>query len=259
MKKISLTATLLLIFMTIFLPALAEEITPEKAREIGQENIQKLVTQSYHYRVEYDTVIVLPVHSKTVWKNDFYLLYFLKDDYFQVEMEVDGKTGTPTILAMGKMSPPYQEHHSGTFNHRYFCLDSVMHYASIRRRLQQDSAQLVYFGVIPRLGKRGVAWEMFSSEGSVYISPGGPSLTFDQLVRDMNLGQMRHGNYTDDSLHIDEIMNEMARLNNLTEAEKRELQLFPQVLDSLIDSLKQERQEIIMRFPNLGRYYPIDQ
>ena len=43
---------------------------------------------------------------------------------FQVEMEVDKVTGDPTILARGKMSQPYHPLHTGTFNYRYFNIDS---------------------------------------------------------------------------------------------------------------------------------------
>ncbi len=233
-------------------------ISAKKAKKIGEKNLKKLLEQSYHYRIEYDTVIVLPVHSKTVWKNDFYLLYFLKDDYFQVEMEIDAETEEPAILAMGKMSKPYHEMHTGTFNHRYFCLDSVMHYTTIRQRLQQDSAQFVYFGVIPKLGKRGAIWEVFSSEGTNYISLGGPNLTIEQLVRDLNTMQHKGGNFIADSIRISEIMIEMSRLNQLSDAEKRELKMYPQVYDSLITALKEERKSIIVKFPNLGRHFPLE-
>lgn len=258
MKRIKTFAVVLLAVLFAAATAAEAGISAEKARKIGEQNLKKLLDQSYHYRVEYDTVIVLPVHSKTVWKNDFYLLYFLKDDYFQVEMEVDAETEEPAILAMGKMTPPYLDMHTGTFNHRYFCLDSIMESTSIRQRMQQDSAQLVYFGVIPKLGKRGVVWEVFSAEGINYISLGGPNLSFEQLVRDLNTMQLRGGNFIADSIRTEEIMNELSRLSQLSDAEKRDLKMFPQVYDSLVNALKAERKEIIIKFPNLGRYFPLD-
>jgi hypothetical protein len=258
--KISNIAATAVLAVLLALPVVSgAELSWEKAQKTGEENLQKLTEQSYHYRVEYDTVIVVPVHSKTVWKNDFYLLYFLNDGYFQVEMEVDKVTGDPTILSMGKMSQPYHAQHTGAFNYRYFDADSILHFASARRRLKQDSVRMVYFGVIPRLGKRGVIWEAFSNEGQTYISLGGPNLTLEQLVRDLNTAQHKGGNYVVDSIRMSEIVIEFDRLKSLTEDEKRELRLYEQAFDAKIQALKDERQEILKKFPNLGRFFPLEE
>jgi hypothetical protein len=255
MTKFQVAACLLVLL--VLASVAAAEVTVKKARKIGKKNIEKMMDQSYHYRIEFDTIIVLPVHSKIVWKNDFYLLYFLKDGYFQVEMEVDKKTGDPTILTKGKMSRPYFDLPDGTFNYKYFNADSMMSYATKRQRLQQDSVRLVYFGVVPRLGKRGVLWEIFSTEGVVYYSMRGPSLTMEQVVRDLNLEQHKLGNYTVDSLRMIDIMKEIDRLETLTGAEKRELKLYPQTKDSLVAALMDERKQLIIKFPNLGRFFPL--
>jgi len=244
--------------LCLFAVAAMAEMSTDEARKIGEENLKRLIEQSYHFRVEYDTVIALPVHSRTIWKNDFYLLYFLKDDYFQVEMEVDAETGKPTILAMGTMSPPYHEMYTGTFNHRYFNVDSIMHYAAMRRRLQQDSARLVYYGVMPRLGKRGVIWELFSSEGVYYFSLGGPNLTADQLVTELNLIQRQTGNFSVDSIRMGEIITELDRLKSLSDAEKRELRMYKQAYDSLVTTLTDEQNAILRRFPVMRRIFTIE-
>jgi len=246
-----------LVLMLVMAGAVQAKMSEKDALKIGKKSLQQLIDQSYHYRIEYDTVIVLPVHSKTIWKNDFYLLYFLKDNYFQAEMEIDQVTKVPTILAMGQMDQPYYKSPSGIFNYRYFDVDSILYYTSLRRHLQQDSARLVYFGIIPKLGKRGVAWEVFSSEGIVYISPGGPNMTQEQLVRDINTEQEKGGNYTADSIRMIDIMAEIERLNSLPDADKRKLKMYPQTYDSLMTSLENERKQIIMRFPKLGRYFPM--
>lgn len=258
MKIIKSFAAAALVIIFAMSAGVEAEVDLKEAKKIAEKSLKKLIDQSYHYRMEYDTVIVLPVHSKTIWKNDFYLLYFLKDDYFQVEMEIDKETGTPAILSMGKMAPPYHEMHTGTFNHRYFCADSMLQSTTIRNRIEQDSVRLVYFGVIPKLGKRGVVWEVFSSEGASYISLSGPSISFEQMVRDINLTQQKRGNIVADSIRMIDIMAEISRLGTLTDSEKRELQLYPQTLDSLIAALKDERKELIIKFPKLGRHFPLE-
>lgn len=234
------------------------DVSLDKARKIGEDNLKSLIDQSYHYRIEYDTVIVLPVYSKTVWKDDFYLLYFLKDNYFQAEMEVDKKTGTPSILAMGTMSPPYLALHTGTFNYRYFTADSIMYYASLRERMKQDSARLVYFGVIPRLGKRGVVWEVFSRRGATYVSPGGSRYTLYELVMDMNLNQRKGGNFAADSIRMVEVMAEIKRLRAISDEELREQERNAGTRDSLINSLIDERDVLVRHFPKLGNLFPLE-
>jgi hypothetical protein len=157
------------------------------------------------------------------------------------------------------MSQPYHALHTGTFNYRYFNVDSVMHFSSLRRRLEQDSARLVFFGVIPKLGKRGVIWEVFSAEGPSYFSLGGPSLILDQIVRDINTVQEKGGNFLADSIRAGEISAEIDRLKNLTDEEKKELRLYQQAYDLRMEALKDERMEIIRRFPNLGRIFPLEE
>lgn len=256
--KTSKHVILVVVFLAGVLTAGAlAEISPDRAVTVGEESLKRSIEQSYHYRVEYDTVVVVPVHSKTVWKNDFYLLYFLKDDYFQVEMEVDRETGKSTILAMGKMSPPYHELHTGTFNHRYFNADSIIHHASVRHRVQQDSARLSYFGVIPKLGKRGVIWETFSTEGITYISIGGANYTLDQLIDDLNTKQQKAGNFIADSLRMIEILAEIDRLKGLSDAERRELKLPVPAFDSAMTALTAEREGLIRKFPVLRRQFPL--
>lgn len=237
--------------------AAVADVSLKEARKIGEENLKRLIEQSYHYRVEFDTVLVLPVYSKTVWKNDFYLLYFLKNDYFQAEMEVDRKNGEPSILAMGTMAPPYLALHTGTFNHRYFNADSILYYASRRSGVKQDSVRLVYFGVIPRLGKRGVVWEVFSSKGNTYISPGGPSVTLDQLVLDLNTYQRKGGNFAADSIRMVDVTAEIKRLQAITDEELQESQRNPRTRDSLVNSLMDERNVLIRHFPKLGQLFPL--
>ncbi len=235
------------------------DVSLDGAKKIGEDNLKSLIDQSYHYRVEYDTVLVLPVKSKTVWKDDFYLLYFLKDDYFQAEMEVDKKTGEPSILSMGTMAPPYLALHTGTFNYRYFTADSILHYASLRHRMKQDSTRLVYFGVIPRLGKRGVVWELFSRKGISYVSPGGSYLTSYQLIQDMNLSQRKGGNFIADSIRMADISAEIERLQAMTDEELRQNERYPRTRDSLINSLIDERNVLIRHFPKLGQMFPLEE
>jgi hypothetical protein len=242
----------------MFTAAAPADVSLDRAKKIGEENLKSLIDQSYHYRVEYDTVIVLPVFSKTVWKDDFYLLYFLKDDYFQAEMEVNKTTGKPSILAMETMAPPYLALHTGTFNYRYFNADSILHYATVRNHRKQDSARLVYFGVIPRLGKRGVVWEVFSSQGISYISPGGSWYTLDELVMDLNTYQRKGGNFAADSIRMADIMAEIKRLQAITDEELNETRRYPQTRDSLINSLMDERDTLIRHFPKLGQLFPFE-
>lgn len=242
-----------------FFGAAVADVSPEEARKIGEKNLKILIEQSYHYRVEYDTVIVLPVYSKTIWKDDFYLLYFLKNDYFQVEMEVDKKTGEPSILAMGTMAPPYLALHMGTFNHRYFDADSILYYASLRKHAKPDSVRLVYFGVIPRLGKRGVVWEVYSSKGNTYISLGGPKVTLDQLVLELNTYQRKGGNFAADSIRMVDVMAEIKRLQSITDEELRESKRYPRTRDSLVNSLIDERNVLVRHFPKLGQLFPLEE
>jgi len=251
-------AALGVVVLMAFPGTVGAEVSLNEAKKIGEKSLKDLIEQSYHYRVEYDTVVVVPVYSKTVWKNDFYLLYFLKDDYFQVEMEVDKKTGKPAILATGTMAPPYHALPSGTFNYRYFSVDSMLHYATVRQRLAQDSARLDYFGVIPSLGKRGVIWEVYSKEGIVYISLGGPEMEIDHLITDMNLSQRQAGNFAADSIRMSEITLELKRIQSLPDEEKKNLRLYDLRYNRVVDSLKQQRDSLVSKFPVLGRQFPLE-
>jgi len=231
----------------------AGAVSLSEATTIGKDNLKRLVNQSHHYQFEYDTVITLPVHSRTIKKDDFYLLYFIKDNVFQAEMEVDKKTGTPTLLAMNKMAPPYHELVDGTFNYKYFSLDSIMIHGFRRTRIEPDSARLVYFGVIPKLGKRGVVWELFSKNVVTYISLGGPTMSYDQVVHDMNNTQREPGNYAADSIRYIDLKNEIDRLQSLTTDEMNNLQLTTDDIIVQVNLLKGQIREITHRFPDLER------
>lgn len=252
-----MTAKTLPVILTTLVLAMAgivlADISPEKAVDIGKDNIKKLTDQSYHYRIEYDTVLTLPVHSKTIWKNDFYLLYFLKDNQFQAEVEVDRETGKPTLLAMYKMAPPYYELFRGNFCHRFFNVDSIMNQGYKRFRMRQDSVRMVYYGVIPKLGKRGVVWELFSREGRHYITTGGMNLLPKQILRDMNTSKYQLGNYLADSLKLIELKGEITRLTGLTDRQLPAVKLDDQSRGEVIDKYKAEMDTIYVRFPKLRK------
>ena len=253
MKTSKFLFVLILITLTIAASIALAELTIEQATEAGKKSIQRLTDNSYHYRIEYDTVITLPVHSKHIAKNDFYLLYFLKDDYFQAEVEVDKVTGESTLLSVGKISRPYNDKPGKTFNHKYFNFDSILAFGLKRSRLEQDSARPVYFGVIPRLGKRGAIWELFHSRGTQYIGFNGQTLTNHQLVRDMNATQRRQGNFAADSIRLVDIIDDIGRLKALTAEERRQLDLKPEKVDSLVDSYSGDIEVIYMKYPDLRR------
>jgi len=229
----------------------AAEVTLKDAVKIGKKNVQQLVEQSHRYKIEYDTVIALPVHSKTIYKGDFYLLYFLRGPRFQAEMEVDKKTGAATLMAVEKMAQPYHERPDGQFHYKYFNVDSVMQQAFARNRLRPDSVRLVYFGVMPILGKRGVIWEVFSTEGISYISLAGPAMKGDQIISTMNTHQRDPGNYSADSIRLTELVADITRLDSLTEASLLPLKLTPVQRDSVVQSQKDEMERIYVRFPDL--------
>ena len=228
------------------------EISPSQARQIGLDDVKTLVNQSYHYDIEYDTVLVLPVHSKTIWKNDFYLLYFLKDDFFQAELEIDRKTGQAVLLSIGRISPPYQETHTGMFNYRLFNADSVSVLAKRRHSLEADSVRLVYFGVIPRLGKRGVLWEIIAGHEHRYQALDGSILARQQIVIDLNASQRGAGNFAVDEIRWNEIEAEIERLAALTPEERSALGLDPGKYEEYLESLELEKNDIIMRFPEFA-------
>ncbi|MCP4566588.1 MAG: hypothetical protein GY841_03280 [FCB group bacterium] len=241
----------LLMFLLVLTLGVQADVSLKKAIKIGEKNIKKLTDQSYHYRIEYDTILALPVHSKTIYKNDFYLLYFLKGNQFQAEVEVDKKTGDPTLLALDKMAPPCYQLLHGNFPHLYFNTDSMMVQGQKRFRIEQDSVRLVYFGVIPRLGKRGVIWELSSPQGAKYVSTGGMTIQAKTIYRDMNLSKYMQGNYMADSLRLAELVDEITRLGDLNEEQISAVKLTPESRDEQIKKFKGEMQGIYGRFPNL--------
>jgi hypothetical protein len=56
-----------------------------------------------------------------------------------------------------------------------------------------------------------------------------------------------------------EIMTEITRLRELSSMEKKRLKLEPQALDSLMTALKEERTQLLIRFPALGKTFPLDE
>ncbi len=227
------------------------KIDVDKAISIAKSSLQSLLDESYHYQVEYDSLLVIPVHSRIIWKNDFYLIYFLQQGYFQAELEVDRATGKGTILSLGKISQPYRPVSGGLFNHRYFVADSVKFFAERRQRLEIDSTRMVYFGVAPKFGKRGVCWETFSGEGLRYISLSGSILTSEELLREINFNQFENGNRYRDSIRVGELLGEIARIEGLTGGERRELKIYKQAADSLTKSYNSELESIYSRFRQL--------
>lgn len=255
MAKLFLIATLVLLISTSICQAGKisdkNKIEVEEAITIGKAGLQKLLDESYHYRVEYDSLVVVPVHSRIIWKNDFYLIYFLKDGYFQAELEVDRATGKATILSIGKISQPYRPIGGGMFNLRYFMGDSVMIFAERRQSLKIDSTRMVYFGVAPKLGKRGVCWETFSGEGPRYISLTGAISTSEEMIREINFYQYANGNRFADSIKAVELLGELDRLEGMTDGERRQLKIHRQTHDSLINNCKTELEAIYGRFRQL--------
>ena len=215
--------------------------------------LQELIDQSYHHRVEYDTVFALPVHSKTVKKGDFYLVYFLEDDQFRAEVEVDKATGEATLLAINKMMPPYHELPGNRFNQRYFCVDSVMFYGFRRERLEQDSARLVYFGVNPRLGKRGVIWELFSADGPTYISLGAGTISLNNIIYGLNTANRGDRNFAADSIQLTELIDEVVRLEGMQEAEIKEINLDDQTRNDVVKLYRAQIDTIYRNFPELRK------
>jgi len=182
-SKISFPCQLMLVLLFFFPLPLRAEVKLSQAIELGRTKLTRLMQQSQYYRLEYDTIIALPVHSETAETGDFYLLYFIYKKQFQMEMELDRQTGQATILAVGRMSPPYTELPDGTFNYRCFCPDSLLKKGSYQVRPEQDSIRLVYMGVVPKLGKRGVVWQRFLGGQVDYISLDGLPFASEDFVK----------------------------------------------------------------------------
>ncbi|MEE9441944.1 MAG: hypothetical protein V3V99_04685 [candidate division Zixibacteria bacterium] len=233
--------------------AVVADVSRDKAIEIGKEDIRKLTDQSYHYRVDYDTIIILPVHSKSMRRDNFYLLYFLKDGFFQAEIEVNKKTGKTALLSIEKMSPPYYEMHNGKFSYHHYDPDSVIVKVKKRHSITTDSLRLVYFGIIPKFGKRGVVWEIYSARGTHYQIPGAGMVTRQNIIRDLNQSQWFPGNHAADEIRYKELMEEIERINNLTEDDRNELNLTPEKLQEYIDTLEGEKKDILLRFSALRK------
>lgn len=231
----------------------AAEVSLKEAVKIGRKNIDRLAEQSHQYKVEYDTIIALPVHSRTIYRSDFYLLYFLKGPSFKAEVEVEKKSGEATLLAVGKMVQPYHQRPDDQFHYKYFNVDSVLSQGFFRARLKQDSARLVYFGVTPMLGKRGVIWELFSSEGVSYISLAGPAFRRDQILSDLNTQQRAPGNWAADSIRLVELVGDIKRLDSLSEANLPLVKLTRAQADSIKGTEMLEMEQIYARFPDLRK------
>ncbi|MCK5125228.1 MAG: hypothetical protein KAR42_03140 [candidate division Zixibacteria bacterium] len=244
---------LLIIILSLFMFTTNSQadVSEKKAIKIAKKSIDKLTDQSYHYRAEYDSVFAITVHSRIIWKNDFYLVYFLNNNYFEAEVEVDKKTGEAVLLALKKMAQPYYDMHNGTFNYRYFDPDSVVINTKKRHSVEADSIRMVYFGVIPKLGKRGTIWEIFHADGIRYQSLGGASLTRSQIIQDLNMNNHRAGNFTKDEIRYDELNVELKRLVALTDEEKEALNLSQKKYDKYIKKIENEKKELLIRFIKL--------
>jgi hypothetical protein len=229
--------------------AAAEVSDCADAVAIGKENINRLVNRSYHYHIEYDTVICLPVYSKFINRNDFYLLYFLKNDGFQAEVEIDKVSGGATLLSYGVMPQPYVPMYDLSFNYSYFDPDSVLTLFRKQRPIQEiDSARLVYFGIIPKLGKRGALWEIFAYNGPYYFSFLGKEEKLDDLIDEVNLKKTEFGNPTADSIRILDLEREVARLGNLTDEEIKQIpDLTREKIDSLLIDYQTEIDTLLSR------------
>lgn len=243
---------LFLLIITLIISGVASaDVSPEEAIEIGKDNIKALVDQSYHYRIEYDTIIILPVHSKSMRRDDFYLLYFLKDEIFQAEVEVNKESGQTALLSIEKMSPPYYEMHNGKFSYHHYDADSVIVKVRKRHGIAADSLRLVYFGVIPKFGKRGVVWELYSARGLHYQIPGAGMVSRTSIISDLNKSQWFPGNHAADEIRYKEIIEEVDRVKSLTEEQRSELDLTAEKLQEYIDSLENEKKDILLRFGDL--------
>jgi hypothetical protein len=253
LNKISvLPVLLLLVFCFITVTVAAASVDSAQAVAIGKENISRLTNQSYHYRIEFDTVLCLPVYSKFINRDDFYLLYFLKNNSFQAEVEVDKENGEATLLSYGTMSQPYMPKYDLSFNYSLFNPDSILTLFRKQRPIKDiDSIRLVYFGVIPDLGKRGVIWEIFAFNGPYYFSFLGKQIKLEELIKDVNLKKTEFGNPTADSIRIIELEKEIARLNNLTDDD---LQKFPDLTRERIDSLVAQYHEEISLLENRNSF-----
>lgn len=252
MKQSSMIFLIVGVLCCLIAATASADVSSKKAIDIAKDNLNKLVDQTYHYRLDYDSVFVIPVHSKVIWKNDFYLVYFLNNNFFEAEVEVDAKTGDAALLAMKKMAQPYYEVHTGEFNYRYFNADSVAVIMHKRHSIYVDSARMVYFGVIPKLGKRGAIWEVLSNTEPRYQSLSGASLTYEQIAREINASQRAAGNFTADEIRMDEINAELKRLGELTPDQRKELKLSDEKYAEYREKLESEKKDILMRFTELG-------
>jgi hypothetical protein len=249
---------LIVLALLLAVSAAQAEKSLKDAVKIGKANLGPLLAQMYLTPIEYDSLCAVPVHSRIFSRNDFYLLYFLKEKKFQAEMVVDKKTGSAEIISVGKVSPPYFATMNGDFNSKYFNADSITVDGTKRYHLKPDSVRLVYLGVTPLLGKRGVVWELFSTEGVQYISLGAMSTTPQQLYRDMNVSRQNAGNFTADSIRGAETLARIARLTVMTPDQMKLFNLTPRAVDSIKKALTASKDSIYMtRFPDLqGKLEP---
>jgi hypothetical protein len=255
MKKTGLFA---LVFFTALTVAAAQaEMSPKDAVKAAKKNLGPLLTAMYLDPIEYDTALALPVHSRLMAKNDFYLVYFLAARKFQAEMAIDKKTGKAEILAVGQISPPYFASMNGDFNLKYFSIDSMTEDATRRTHLKPDSVRLIYLGITPLLGKRGTIWEIFTTEGISYISFGAVSIDPRQLYKDMNMSMRNLGNFVADSLKGADLLARIGRLSKLTPEQLKKFDLTPEKTQAAKTTLTAAKDSLYLHFPELrGKLEP---
>jgi len=256
MKKTGLITLMLL--ATLSIPAVHAEMSVKDAIKTAKKNLGPLLAARYLYPLEYDSVLALPVHSKIQTKDDFYLVYFLAANKFQAEMAINKKTGHAELLSFGKISQPYFASLNSDFNFKYFSVDSMMLDGTRRLHLKPDSVRMVYLGVTPLLGKRGVIWELFTTEGVSYISMGAVSMDARQLFKDMNMSMHDTGNFTADSLKGVELLGCINRLDKITPEQLRRFKLTPEKAEAAKKALMAARDTLYLHFPELqGKLEPI--
>ena len=256
MKKTGLIA--LGILLALAISAAQAAMSAKDAIKTAKKNLVPLLAAMYLEPVEYDSVLALPVHSRLQAKNDSYLVYFLAAKRFQAEMTVDAKTGKAEILSVGQISPPYFATLNGEFNIKYFSLDSIMLDATRRMHLKPDSARLVYLGITPLLGRRGVIWEIFTTEGVSYISIGAVSIVARQLYKDMNMSMRNTGNFVADSLKGADLLGRIGRLSKMTPEQLKRFDLTSGKAEVVKMELTASKDSLYLHFPELqGKLEPI--
>lgn len=254
MRQIFMTAAL---GSLIIASAAFGAMTTKDAETIAKKSLESHLAGRLLNPVQYDSILTIPVHSRTINRNDFFLLYFLKDQQFRAEMAVDAKTRTATLLSSEKILPPYFDTQNGKFNFRYFNADSIKEEAVRRFRLTPDSVRMVFFMVTPQLGRRGTIWEIFTSQGIKYIHLGATAIEIAALYKELNQSQKEKGNYAADSLRVREIVDMLKRAEALNPEQIKLFMHTSRSLDSLRAALVMEKTGIYLRFPDMrGRFEP---